>query len=98
MAGIGGYLGPRARRQVDKLAEQGVPPDDPAWQQGEEFIAQEERKGKILMAVGIPLAVGGAVLTGVGIRSLIRSKQKARVGAAAFLWEEGAIASFHITF
>lgn len=73
----------RARAQVNKLADLGVPPTDPAWDEGEEFIAQERRKGRTMMALGGSLAGVGAVLAGVGTFFVVKAKRtRARMSVA----------------
>jgi tetratricopeptide (TPR) repeat protein len=65
----------RARDKVAKLGDLGVPPDDPAWAEGEAFIAQERRKGKTMMALGGSLVGAGAVLAGVGTFFIVKAKR-----------------------
>ena len=72
---VGSTYEPRARSSVSKLADLGVPPDHPAWEEGDRFIAAERRKGVALMATGGSLAAVGAVLCGVGIYSMVKAKR-----------------------
>jgi len=64
-----------AQDQVNSLADEGVPPDHPAWEEGEDFIASERRRGAIFMGVGGSVAVVGAVGVGVGSYYLVKSKR-----------------------
>lgn len=75
LVGVGSTYEPNARAQVNKLSDLGVPQGDPAWQQGDRFIAQERRKGHTLMAVGGTLVGVGAVLAGVGTYYVVRWKR-----------------------
>lgn len=75
LAGVGSTYEPNARAQVNKLTDLGVPPGDPAWDQGNRFIAQERQKGRTLMAVGGTLVGVGAVLAGVGTYYVVKWKR-----------------------
>lgn len=75
MAVSGSRFEANARNQVGQLAELGVPMDHPAWAQGDDFIAQERRKGTALMGVGGSLAAVGAVGVGVGAYYLVKAKR-----------------------
>jgi len=75
MAVLGSRFEGNAQVQVDKLADMGVPMDDPAWAQGEKFVEDEKHRGNILMGVGATVAVVGAAGVGVGSYYLIKSKR-----------------------
>lgn len=75
LAVVGSQLEPRAEQEVSKLADLGVPMDHPSWEQGDEFIAQEKRKGNALLGVGVSVAVVGAVGVGVGSYYLVKAKR-----------------------
>ena len=79
LAVLGSRYESRAQDQVNELADLDVPPEHPAWTEGDDFIAQEARKGKILMGVGATMAVLGATGVGVGAYYLVKAK-KAREG------------------
>lgn len=72
---VGSRLEPRAQGQVDELADMGVPPDHPAWAEGEQFIEQERIKGRALIGSGVAVSVVGLVGVGVGSYYLVRSKK-----------------------
>lgn len=75
MVALGSQFEGNAQVQVDKLADMGVPMDDPAWAQGEQFVEDEKRRGNILMGVGATVAVVGATGVGVGTYYLVKSKK-----------------------
>jgi tetratricopeptide (TPR) repeat protein len=75
LAVVGSRLEPNARDEVGKLANMGLPPDHPAWAQGDQFIEQERRKGRALMGTGVTFAIVGAVGVGVGGYYLVKSKR-----------------------
>lgn len=80
---VGSTYEGRARDQVGKLDLLGIPPDDPAWDEGDAFIAQERRKGRTMMALGGSLAGVGAVLAGVGTYFVVKAKRtRSRVRVA----------------
>lgn len=82
VATVGSTYESRARDEVAKLADLGVPPDHPAWIEGDDFIAQERRKGAVLMGVGGAVAAVGAVGVGVGAFYLVKSKRARHVAVA----------------
>lgn len=84
LAVVGSGREAKAREQVDELADLGVPMDDPAWAEGDQFIADEKRKGNALMGVGATLAVVGAAGVGVGAYYLVKAK-KMREGRVSTL-------------
>jgi hypothetical protein len=75
MLGVGSTYGGKAQAQVDMLADLGVPPNDPAWDQGAKFVEQERRKGRAMMAVGGTLAGAGVVLIGIGAYYTAKGKR-----------------------
>lgn len=75
LVGVGAPYEDNAKEQVDMLADLGIPRDDPAWGQGAEFVAQERRKGRVLMAVGGSLLGAGTVLVSVGTYYMVKSKR-----------------------
>lgn len=87
VAVLGSRYESKARAQVDELADLGVPMDHPAWEEGEDFVAQEKRKGAVLMGVGGSLAAAGAVGAGVGIFYLVKARKAkaSRVSATPVL-------------
>lgn len=80
---VGSQLEPRAQNEVSKLEDANVPTDHPAWDEADDFIAQEKRKGGIMMGVGASVAIVGAVGVGVGSYYLVKSKRlkESRVSA-----------------
>jgi len=84
LAVVGSRLEPRAQDQVAELEGMNLPPDHPAWAQGDQFIEQERRKGSALMGVGATFAVVGAAGVGVGAYYLVKSK-KMREGRVSTL-------------
>lgn len=84
LAVVGSTREAKARDQVDELADLDVPMDDPAWAEGDQFIADEKRKGNALMGVGATLAVVGAAGVGVGAYYLVKAK-KMREGRVSAL-------------
>lgn len=75
LAVLGSRYEQRARDQVNELADMGVPADHPAWEEGDDFIAQETRKGRILMGVGASVAIVGGVAAGTGVYYLVKAKR-----------------------
>jgi tetratricopeptide (TPR) repeat protein len=75
LAVVGSRLEPRARGQVDELADMGVPFDHPAWQEGDEFIAQQQRQGTVMIGAGVAVSLVGLVGVGVGSYYLVKSKK-----------------------
>lgn len=75
LIGVGSTFEDRARAQVNKLADVGVPADDPAWDQGAKFIEQERQKGRILMGVGGAALGVGALFTGFGTFYLVKANR-----------------------
>lgn len=69
----GSQLKPGAEDEVAKLANLGIPPDHPAWADGDQFIESEERRGKILMGVGGGVAALGAAGTAIGVSYLVKA-------------------------
>lgn len=76
MIALGTQFEPKARAQVNELADLGVPLDHPAWAEGDKFITQEKRKGALMMGLGGSLAAMGLVGTGVGSFYLVKSKRE----------------------
>jgi hypothetical protein len=72
---IGSRLEPRARAQVDELADMGVPLDHPAWAEGDQFIAQQKQQGTAMMGTGVAVSVVGLVGVGVGSYYFVHSKK-----------------------
>jgi tetratricopeptide (TPR) repeat protein len=73
MVASGSRLRSNALEQVNQLNDLMVPPDHPAWVEGDEFIESETRRGRTFMAVGGTLAGVGAIGTGVGVYFLVKS-------------------------
>ena len=75
LAALGGTREAKARAQVDGLADMGIPMDDPAWAEGDQFIEDEKRKGAILMGTGVTVAVVGAAAVGLGSYYLAKANK-----------------------
>lgn len=84
LAVVGSQLESHAQSEVAKLEDAGLPDDHPAWAEGDEFIANEKRKGQIFMGVGASVAVVGAAGIGVGTYYLVKAK-RLREGRVAAL-------------
>ena len=76
---VGSQLRGRAIAQVDKLNRLNLPPEHPAWEQGQEFIDQESKKGRILLGTGIAAGAVGAVTTGIGISFFTKKKSAPKI-------------------
>lgn len=87
LIGLGLRFKPNAEGQVAELDDLGLPEDHPAFDEGEDFIARETRKGQALVGSGAAAAAVGAALIGVGAFYLVKSKRMrgADVQAAAIL-------------
>jgi tetratricopeptide (TPR) repeat protein len=73
LAAVGSTYEGNAEDEVAKLADMGVPPSHPAWEEGDDFIEAEARKGKTLMGVGGTVAVLGAAAAGTGVYYLVKA-------------------------
>ena len=82
---LGARMRPLAQDQVAELDALGVPADHPARAQGDAFVAAETRKGRTMMALGGSLAGAGAVLAGVGIFYVVKSRGRRSIAVAPTL-------------
>lgn len=82
---------PTAEAQVAGLDDLGLPPGDPAFADGDEFIAAERRKGTAWMIGGEIAAAVGVVGLAFGIREIVRFKRSnpRAVAASASFGREG---------
>jgi hypothetical protein len=69
-----GYV-PAAEAAVAGLDGLGLPPESPAFAEGQAFIDSERRKGTTWMAVGGVSVALGVVGVGIGIRQLVTAKR-----------------------
>lgn len=74
----GSQLRPAAEDSVAELDALGLDPDDPAFAEGEAFIDDETRRGRVLMAGGGAVAGLGVAAVGVGIWALTRPSARRR--------------------
>ena len=75
MIAWGAGFAPAARAQVAELDTLDLPPDSPAYADGEAHIATERRKGTAWMAAGGVAAALGVAGLAVGIRQLVVAKR-----------------------
>jgi hypothetical protein len=80
-----GYV-PAAEAKVAGLDALGLPPDSPAFAEGEAFIDAERRKGTTWMAVGGVSVALGVVGVGIGIRQLVTAKRIKQNNRALTAW------------
>ena len=74
----GSQLRPAAEDSVAELDALGLEPDDPAFAEGEAFIDDETRRGRVLMVGGGVLAGIGLAAVGTGIWALTRPSARRR--------------------
>jgi hypothetical protein len=74
----GSQLRPAAEDSVAELDGLGLDPDDPAFAEGDAFIDDETRRGRVLMASGGAVAGLGLTAVGVGVWALTRSTARRR--------------------
>lgn len=83
LIGYGTQFKPNAEAEVAKLDDLGLPDDHPAFEDGEEFIADETRKGQTMIGVGAGAAAVGAAMVGLGAYYLVKSKKMKAGGMQA---------------
>jgi tetratricopeptide (TPR) repeat protein len=75
MLAWGAGFGPSAEAKVAELDGLGLPPDSPAFADGDQFIAEERRKGAAWMAAGGVTAALGVAGVAIGIQQLVKAKR-----------------------
>jgi hypothetical protein len=88
MLAWGAGYGSAAERQVAGLDDANLPPDTTAFDDADDFVAAERRKGSAWLAGGGVAAAVGIVGLALGVRSLVLAK-KSRVHASAAIGREG---------
>jgi hypothetical protein len=88
MLAWGAGYGSAAEQQVAGLDDANLPPDSAAFDDADEFVAGERRKGSAWMAGGGVAAALGIVGVALGVRQLVLAK-KSRVRASAAIGREG---------
>lgn len=89
MLAWGAGYGSAAERQVAGLDDANLPPDSAAFDDADDFVAAERRKGSAWMAGGGVAAAVGIVGVALGVRQLVLAKQTSRVNASAAIGRDG---------
>jgi hypothetical protein len=92
MLAFGSGFGAAAEAQVAPLDTLGLPPDSPAFDDADDFVAAERRKGAGLMAAGGVTAALGVVGVTIGIQQLVKAKRvsnKPAISTAASFSRDG---------
>jgi hypothetical protein len=82
MLAWGAGYGSAAERQVAGLDDANLPPDSAAFDDADDFVAAERRKGSAWMAGGGVAAAVGIVGVALGVRQLVLAKRSSRTPAS----------------